>query len=63
MRTTPLSATHGVLEGQVDAFHRGKARNAGAGNRLYLQRGLFLVSSEAERQRMVEIAHRYSCQL
>lgn len=59
VQTTPLSATHGVLEGQVEAFHRGRARNPGAGNRLYLQRGVFLVRSAAERQRMVDLAHRY----
>lgn len=59
VQTTPLSATHGVLEGQVEAFHRGKAQNSAATNRLYLQRGIFLVNSEAERQRMVETAHRY----
>lgn len=59
VQTTPLSATHGVLEGQVDAFYRGKARNPKGDNRLSLQRGVFLVRSEGERQRMVDLAHRY----
>lgn len=59
VQTTPLSATHGVLEGQVAAFYRGRAHNPAATNRLYLQRGIFLVKSKAERARMVELAHRY----
>ena len=59
VQTTPLSATHGVLESQVEAFFRGRAHNPAATNRLYLQRGVFLVHSQAERQRMVETAHRY----
>lgn len=59
IQTTPLSATHGVLEGQVAAFFRGRARHPAPTNRLSLQRGVFLVRSEAERQRMVEVAHRY----
>ena len=59
VQTTPLSATHGVLEGQVAAFYRGRAQAVAPVNRLSLQRGVFLVRSEAERQRMVEIAHRY----
>ena len=59
VQTTPLSATHGVLEGQVAAFYRGRAQNPEPGNRLFLQRGVFLVNSKAERQRMVETAHRY----
>lgn len=59
VQTTPLSATHGVLEGQVAAFHRGRAQNPKASNRLYLQRGVFLVNSKAERQRMIEMAQHY----
>ena len=59
VQTTPLSAAHGVLEGQVAAFHRGRAQHPDPTNRLSLQRGVFLVRSEAERQRMVEVAHRY----
>jgi len=59
VQTTPLSATHGVLEGQVAAFYRGRAQHPAPTNRLSLQRGVFLVTSEAQRQRMVETAHRY----
>lgn len=64
VQTTPLSATLGVLESQVEAFHRGraqnpKAQNGKAQNRLALQRGIYLVRSEAERRRMVEQAHCY----
>lgn len=58
VQTTPLAAAHGVLESQVDAFHRGKARGPG-GNRLSLQRGVFLVESEAHRRRMVDLAQTY----
>ncbi len=43
VQTTPLSATHGVLEGQVAAFYRGRAKLAAPTNRLSLQRGVFLV--------------------
>lgn len=59
VQTTPLSATHGVLESQVDAFFRGRAQNPNPQNRLALQRGIYLVRSEAERKRMVEQAHAY----
>lgn len=59
VQTTPLSAAHGVLEGQVEAFHRGRARNPASRSRLSLQRGVYLVQSEAERRRMVDLAHRY----
>jgi flavin-dependent trigonelline monooxygenase, oxygenase component len=58
IQTTPLSAAHGVLESQVDAFHRGKSRGPG-GNRLSLQRGVFLVEDEAHRRRMVDLAQTY----
>lgn len=58
VQTTPLGAAHGQLEAQVSAFHRGKAAG-GHANRLSLQRGVFLVNSEAERRRMVDFAHRY----
>jgi alkanesulfonate monooxygenase SsuD/methylene tetrahydromethanopterin reductase-like flavin-dependent oxidoreductase (luciferase family) len=58
VQTTPLSATHGVLEAQVSAFHRGKAAGGGH-NRLSLQRGVFLVRDAAHRRRMVEQAHTY----
>ncbi len=59
VQTTPLGAAQGVLEGQVAAFHRGRAQNPAAQNRLSLQRGVYLVRSKAERQRMVEQAHQY----
>lgn len=59
VQTTPLSATLGVLEGQVAAFNRGKARSPHGKNRLALQRGVYLVRSEAERLRMVEQANTY----
>lgn len=58
VQTTPLGAEHGQLEAQVSAFHRGKAAG-GHKNRLSLQRGVYLVDSEAERCRMVEMAHVY----
>lgn len=58
VQTTPLSAAHGVLESQVAAFHRGCEAGPG-GNRLSLQRGVFLVRSEEERRRMVDLAQVY----
>lgn len=58
VQTTPLAAAHGVLESQVDAFHRGRARGPG-GNRLSLQRGVFLVESDAHRRRMIDLAQTY----
>ena len=63
VQTTPLGATHGILQEQVSAFHRGKAagiRNGGpGGNRLSLQRGVYLVRSETERREMVARAYEY----
>lgn len=58
VQTTPLGATHGILQEQVAAFHRGKAAGPG-GNRLSLQRGVYLVRNEAERQAMVARAYEY----
>ncbi len=58
VQTTPLGAAHGVLQEQVAAFHRGRAAGPG-GNRLSLQRGIYLVRNAAERQRMVAQAHQY----
>jgi alkanesulfonate monooxygenase SsuD/methylene tetrahydromethanopterin reductase-like flavin-dependent oxidoreductase (luciferase family) len=58
VQTTPLGAAHGQLEAQVAAFHRGKAAG-GHANRLSLQRGIYLVRSDAERRSMVDFAHRY----
>ena len=58
VQTTPLGAAHGILQEQVAAFHRGRAAGPG-GNRLSLQRGVFLVRSEAERREMVARAYEY----
>ncbi len=58
VQTTPLGAAHGALEAQVGAFHRGRAAGPG-GNRLSLQRGVYLVRDAAERRRMVDQAYRY----
>ncbi len=60
IQTTPIGAAHGVLESQVDAFHRGRAAaGPGATNRLALMRGAYLVRDEAHRRQMVETAYRY----
>ncbi len=58
VQTTPLGAGHGALEAQVGAFHRGRAAGPG-GNRLSLQRGVYLVRDDTERRRMVEQAYQY----
>ena len=58
VQTTPLGAAHGMLEAQVSAFHRGRAAGPG-GNRLSLQRGIYLVRNAAERRVMLERAHLY----
>ena len=58
VQTTPLGAKHGILQEQVGAFHRGKAAGPG-GNRLSLQRGVYLVRDEAERRQMVARAYQY----
>lgn len=60
VQTTPLSGSHQQLMEQVNAFLKGKAQ-AGpkACNRLSLQRGLYLVRTPAERQRMMETAYTY----
>ncbi len=59
IQTTPLSADHGLLENQVNAFHRGAAQSGKAGQRLSLQRGLYLVRNAAEADRMAGLAYRY----
>ena len=59
IQTTPIGAAHGVLEGQVSAFHRGRAENPDARNRLALMRGAYLVRDEAHRRQMVETAYEY----
>jgi flavin-dependent trigonelline monooxygenase, oxygenase component len=58
VQTTPLGAAHGILQEQVSAFHRGKAEGPG-GNRLSLQRGVYLVRDAVERRRMIEQAYQY----
>ena len=58
VQTTPLGAAHGMLQEQVAAFHRGRAAGPG-GNRLSLQRGIFLVRDRDERRRMVARAYEY----
>jgi alkanesulfonate monooxygenase SsuD/methylene tetrahydromethanopterin reductase-like flavin-dependent oxidoreductase (luciferase family) len=59
IQTTPLSAGRGVLEGQVEPFHRGAAMCSRTGQRLSLQRGLFLAGSRAQADRMAALAFRY----
>ena len=60
VQTTPLGGTHQQLVDQVTAFNRGKAA-AGRplDTRLSLQRGVFLVSSDAERRAIAERAYTY----
>ncbi len=59
IQTTPLSASHGVLEGQVAAFQRGAARSGRTGQRLSLQRGIFVTDRKAEREEMLAKAYEY----
>ncbi|MFM7335664.1 MAG: LLM class flavin-dependent oxidoreductase [Tabrizicola sp.] len=59
IQTTPLSASHGVLEGQVSAFHRGAARSGKTGQRLSLQRGIFVTDRPEECEEMVAKAYQY----
>ena len=59
IQTTPLSASHGVLTDQVNAFHRGVAQSEKSGQRLSLQRGLFVTESQGQREAMLEAAYRY----
>lgn len=61
VQTTPLQASHAVLLDQVNAFTRGKAEVAGkrAGNRLALQRGIYLAQDAADVQAKLELAARY----
>lgn len=60
VQTTPLGGSHQQLLDQVSAFMRGRAA---AGRpletRLSLQRGMFLVSSEAEKRHIAERAWNY----
>lgn len=59
IQTTPLSASHGVLEGQVAAFQRGAARSGRTGQRLSLQRGIFVTDRPGEREEMLARAYDY----
>lgn len=60
IQTTPLGASHEVLQQQVNAFHQGKARaQPGCNSRLSLQRGLFLARNEADARDKIAMAHRY----
>lgn len=59
IQTTPLSASHGVLESQVSAFHRGAVRSGKTGQRLSLQRGIFVTDRPDEREEMVAKAYSY----
>ncbi|MFN5995491.1 MAG: LLM class flavin-dependent oxidoreductase [Paracoccaceae bacterium] len=59
IQTTPLSASHGVLEGQVAAFQRGAARSGKSGQRLSLQRGIFVTDRPPEREEMLAKAYEY----
>jgi alkanesulfonate monooxygenase SsuD/methylene tetrahydromethanopterin reductase-like flavin-dependent oxidoreductase (luciferase family) len=60
VQTTPLGGSHQQLLDQVNAFTRGRAA-AGRplDTRLSLQRGVFLVKSERERQYIAERAYAY----
>lgn len=60
VQTTPLGGSHQQLVDQVEAFNRGKqAAGRPLDTRLSLQRGLFLVGSEKERQHIAERAYTY----
>lgn len=61
IQTTPLGASHEILEGQVNAFVRGRDE-CPAGRprpRLSLQRGLFAVRDDTHRKRILEQAYAY----
>jgi alkanesulfonate monooxygenase SsuD/methylene tetrahydromethanopterin reductase-like flavin-dependent oxidoreductase (luciferase family) len=60
VQTTPLGGSHQQLIDQVTAFKRGKAAaNRVIDTRLSLQRGMFLVQNEKERQYIAEHAYTY----
>lgn len=59
IQTTPLSASHGVLDAQVNAFHRGAAASGVTGQRLSLQRGVFVTDRPGEAEEMIAKAYRY----
>jgi flavin-dependent trigonelline monooxygenase, oxygenase component len=60
VQTTPLASGHQQLVDQVTAFTRGKAAAGRVlDTRLSLQRGMFLVQNDKERQHIAEHAHNY----
>jgi alkanesulfonate monooxygenase SsuD/methylene tetrahydromethanopterin reductase-like flavin-dependent oxidoreductase (luciferase family) len=60
VQTTPLAGGHQQLVDQVTAFTRGKAAAGRVlDTRLSLQRGMFLVQNEKERQNIAEHAYSY----
>jgi len=60
VQTTPLGGKHQQLLDQVDAFRRGKATaDRPLDTRLSLQRGVFLVQSDKEREYIAECAYTY----
>lgn len=61
VQTTPLQASHAVLLDQVNAFHRGKAEAGAAakGNRLALQRGIYLARDADDARAKLELASTY----
>jgi flavin-dependent trigonelline monooxygenase, oxygenase component len=60
VQTTPLGGSHQQLIDQVSAFNRGKAAAGRAlDTRLSLQRGMFLVDNEKDRQHIAEKAWTY----
>jgi alkanesulfonate monooxygenase SsuD/methylene tetrahydromethanopterin reductase-like flavin-dependent oxidoreductase (luciferase family) len=60
VQTTPLGGSHQQLLDQVNAFQRGRhAAGRSLATTLSLQRGIFLVRNEAERQRIAAHAFAY----
>lgn len=60
VQTTPLGGSHQQLMDQVNAFRRGKAAaDRALDTRLSLQRGVFLVHNDKERQHIAERAYTY----
>ncbi len=60
VQTTPLGGKHEQLLEQVNAFRRGRAAaDRTLNTRLSLQRGMFLVRTEKERQYIAERAYNY----
>lgn len=60
VQTTPLGGSHQQLLDQVNAFTRGKAAAVRPlDTRLSLQRGVFLVNNDKDRQHIAECAYEY----